>query len=648
MARKTQFSFLMTETSWSYRFVLWFFIIVKKVFFRDVIIRGSHKIPKNGSIIFVAAPHCNQFVDPIILISSSTRSIGFLMAAVSLKRKIVGFFGRMLDSIPVDRAQDYAKKCSGNISLSSINENNLTLIGEGTFFLSEIASQKQKFSNQAAIMISYQKENFCAPIDIILNDTEIILKKPFDQKINIALKSEKFSFSVVPLIDQSSLYTSVFERLSKNNCIGIFPEGGSHDRAEMLPLKAGVSVMTLGYLSLYPEADLKIIPCGLNYFNAHKFRSRAVIEFGDPLDVPSDLVADFKLGDEKKRLAIEKHLKSLADALKTVTVNVPDLETLQIIQAARRLYRPEETHKKPDLQIELNRRFVKGYIKYRDDPRIIQLRKSIADYNNLLLAFGIKDHQVKNTQIDAITLILQLSFHLSVLIVFGLISLPGFVVNSPALYLIGRISKRKAAAAKKASSVKIHGKDVISTWKLLVALVLLPLLYGFYSIIIIWFSSALKSETIINLTVTFILIFNTLVIVSYGTIRLSEMVYASYNSIKPLILTILNPERYMILRQVRSTLHEQINLVVDELGPTVVDDFDRNRIIKSPNYSNPGRYSPVLSYDFINAQDMNYSMSSLSVDFGSGRASPIFDTNMETIETMLNQCKELLKKRKLE
>lgn len=638
----------MAETSWSYRLVLWFFIIVKKLFFRDVIIRGSHKIPKKGSIIFVAAPHCNQFVDPIILISSSPRPIGFLMAAVSLKRKIVGFFGRMLNSIPVDRAQDHSKKCSGTISLLSTDESNLKLVGERTFFLGEVSTHLNHFNGQAAIMISYCKEIFCAPVDKILNDTEIILKKPFDHKVNRILRSEKIPFSVVPLIDQSSLYASVFERLSKDSCIGIFPEGGSHDRAEMLPLKAGVSVMTLGYFSLYPDANLKIIPCGLNYFNAHKFRSRAVIEFGDPLDIPSDLVTDFKLGGEKKRMAIEKHLKSLADALNTVTVNVPDFETLQIIQAARRLYRSDETHKKPDLQIELNRRFVKGYKKYRDDPRIIQLRHSILEYNNLLLAFGIKDHQVKNTQIDTINLIFQLSFHLSVLIIFGLISLPGFIVNSPALYLIGRISKKKAMAAKKASNVKIDGKDVISTWKLLVALVLLPFVYGLYSMAIILMSPNLRSKTILNLSIAFILIFHILIFVSYATVRLSEMVYDSYNSIKPLILTILDPERYLILRQVRSTLHEQINLVVDELGPSVVDDFDRNRIIKSPKDSISDRSSPLSSNDSINTHESNYSMSNLSMDLASGRASPIFDTNMETIEIMLNQCKELLKKRKLE
>ncbi len=35
----------------------------------------------------------------------------------------------------------------------------------------------------------------------------------------------------------------VFDHLLDDGCIGIFPEGGSHD---LLPLKAGVAVMALG------------------------------------------------------------------------------------------------------------------------------------------------------------------------------------------------------------------------------------------------------------------------------------------------------------------------------------------------------------------------------------------------------------------
>lgn len=44
-------------------------------------------------------------------------------------------------------------------------------------------------------------------------------------------------FKCLPHIDQSQVYDAVFKTLNAGNCIGIFPEGGSHDRTEILPLK---------------------------------------------------------------------------------------------------------------------------------------------------------------------------------------------------------------------------------------------------------------------------------------------------------------------------------------------------------------------------------------------------------------------------
>lgn len=44
-------------------------------------------------------------------------------------------------------------------------------------------------------------------------------------------------YKVAPKIDQTKVYDAVFQRLSEGECVGIFPEGGSHDRTELLPLK---------------------------------------------------------------------------------------------------------------------------------------------------------------------------------------------------------------------------------------------------------------------------------------------------------------------------------------------------------------------------------------------------------------------------
>lgn len=77
-----------------------------------------------------------------------------------------------------------------------------------------------------------------------------------------------------------------------------------------------------------PNCGLKIVPVGMNYFNAHKFRSRAVIEFGTPLEVPPDLVEHYKNGD--RRYAIGHMLDTVYNTLVSVTVTSPDYDTLMV------------------------------------------------------------------------------------------------------------------------------------------------------------------------------------------------------------------------------------------------------------------------------------------------------------------------------
>lgn len=107
-------------------------------------------------------------------------------------------------------------------------------------------------------------------------------------------------------------------------------KGGSHDRTDLLPLKAGVAIMALGAMANDPSVKVKIVPVGLSYFHAHRFRSRAVVEFGSAMDVPPELVSMFKEGGSKKREASGKLLDLIYEGLKTVTLRAPDYETLMV------------------------------------------------------------------------------------------------------------------------------------------------------------------------------------------------------------------------------------------------------------------------------------------------------------------------------
>lgn len=45
---------------WLYDFVLWLMSVLVDLFFREVHPRGAWKVPRQGPIILVAAPHANQ------------------------------------------------------------------------------------------------------------------------------------------------------------------------------------------------------------------------------------------------------------------------------------------------------------------------------------------------------------------------------------------------------------------------------------------------------------------------------------------------------------------------------------------------------------------------------------------------------------
>lgn len=89
---------------------------------------------------------------------------------------------------------------------------------------------------------------------------------------------------------------------------------------------AGIAIMALGALA--QGTPVTIVPVGMNYFSAHKFRSRAVIEFGDAVNVSAATIHDFQSG--KKREAIGAVMTDISEALAAVTVSAPDFETLNV------------------------------------------------------------------------------------------------------------------------------------------------------------------------------------------------------------------------------------------------------------------------------------------------------------------------------
>lgn len=120
----------------------------------------------------------------------------------------------------------------------------------------------------------------------------------------------------------------MFDALHNNQCIGIFPEGGSHDQTKLLPLKPGVSIMALGSMLKFPNLKVNVIGCGLKYFKPHKFWSKAIIEFSEPYEIPQELVDLYKVD---KKEACGQLLKWIERKMMEVTLHADNYSELKSI-----------------------------------------------------------------------------------------------------------------------------------------------------------------------------------------------------------------------------------------------------------------------------------------------------------------------------
>ncbi|KAI9595875.1 hypothetical protein BDF19DRAFT_440379 [Syncephalis fuscata] len=548
-------------------FISWILGLIVTIFFREIRTRGSHKIPLTGPVIFVVAPHANQFLDPIMVMRSVPRRVGFLCAQKTMDRKYIGKLATAMQAIPVSRAQDMARKGSGRIQLPDRYGEPTRITGVGTKFTSQL---------QVGWTVALPQNRGSATVVEIISDTELRVNKEFKELAALeSLTSPNGTpYKFMPHVDQSEVYRRVHEQLTGGGCIGIFPEGGSHDRAEMLPLKAGVTIMALGAMAAYPGLDVKIVPVGLNYFHPDRFRSRAVVEFGNVITVDPSLVERFKEGGERKREACARLLDTIYTSLKTVTVNCPDYETLMVVQAARRLYQPPVKRRLRDTArvLRLQRRLVEGYLEMKDHPAVIAVRERILEYNKLLSYYGLRDHQLW-------------AWRLITIVLMTIVVLPGLLINLPWLLLASIISKHKAKEALAASTVKIKGRDVLATWKVMVALGLVPISYLFYAGYI--FVKAIRWGWPLDWQLGApILALWALPIISYLSVLFGERGLDIYRSLRPLTLALLpiGREQLRQLPIMREELSRDITALVNELGPQVFPEFDVERAF-DPNSS---------------------------------------------------------------
>jgi glycerol-3-phosphate O-acyltransferase/dihydroxyacetone phosphate acyltransferase len=209
-------------------------------------------------------------------------------------------------------------------------------------------------------------------------------------------------------------------------------------------------------------------------------------------------------------------------------------------------------------------------------------------YNRKLRALGLRDHQVQYAKMHPIVAFGTFIYRLAKLIFLSALVIPGTMLFSLVFISTKFISIMKAKEALAASNVKVQARDVMATWKLLVAMVAAPVAYTWYIIIgLYWYrynncNGYLPEGIHKRYLIIAQLIFY--VTVTYGALRFGEVAMDILKSLGPLWKA-MNPfsnSELAKLQERREHLAQRVNAIINELGPEMYADFYSKRIIQDP------------------------------------------------------------------
>lgn len=562
------------------------------IFFSSVEIVGLENLPKEGPVI-ITGNHNNQFVDGLMLLTNCPREISFMIAQKSWDRPLVGFLARAFHCIPVARPQDMAYKGQGTITLE---EGSAKVRGSGTQFGSEVTAGSQ-----------VEVKGVSKPLKVkeVQNATELTVESPATSSTTGA------SFKVHPKVDQSGMYKQVYRSLCTGQCMGIFPEGGSHDRTDLLPLKAGVAVIALEAHSLH-HLNVPIVPVGLNYFRGHQFGGRVVMEFGAPIMISEEIHAAY---ETNRREATEELLHLVAAAMRSVIIPTEDYKTLQQIFMVRRLWVKEGLKLSPSKAMDLNRRFAVGVhrilrlaerasgsgtvltneldqtdqagetqepLKEEELLEFQEMRKELEEYMQTLKKLGIRDHQVPQLVWWTVGDLIGRFLYLLVTLALGVI--PNVMFNLPIMIVASRFAVKEQQKSLKSSSVKLAARDVVMSYKVIYVLTCIPVLYVFYGSLLWLFTDWSHTSRVLVLLVVPLFAF-------FG-MKASEQGVRAYQDIMPLFRRLVNDEKRKeqdALPAQRARLQRQLHKLVNTLGPRLGDLYYDDKVEWTKHMTTFGR-----------------------------------------------------------
>ena len=264
--------------------------------------------------------------------------------------------------------------------------------------------------------------------------------------------------------------------LARGGTIGICPEGVSHDEPGLRPIKTGAARISLAAVATGEVSNLKIVPAGLYYTSKTSFRSDALLYFGTPIDVER---VTLEPDGTPPREAVRQLSSRIEQALREVILDAKHEEELQTTARAERIFSSatanDDSEDSLRDELRLQQRFIKAYpiLQTHQPERLRKLEIRMMRFEEELNQAGVDPDELSppSSTMRVFASIVQRSILFLLMLAPALI---GAIAHYPAYKLGGFLATR----------ISRDSDDVISTVKIISAMLLFPLTWIVIAVIV--------------------------------------------------------------------------------------------------------------------------------------------------------------------
>ncbi len=253
-------------------------------------------------------------------------------------------------------------------------------------------------------------------------------------------------------------FAAAHAELARRGVIALFPEGASHDEPSLLPMKTGAARIVLEAEARCGGLGTLIVPVGLIFDRKTRFRSRALLQIGKPLD-PAPEISLFATNGKR---AVRALTDRIGRSLQEVTLNYASWEEARLLERVADLFALKERNLRQTAglagKVSIRKAFIEGYqeIKANEPDSLAKVYDIVKRYDRLLRFFSLRDAQVASSY-PASLVIRYIGRTLRLFILRLPLTIAGIILNWVPYRLTAHVIRRANPELNESATYKMFG-----------------------------------------------------------------------------------------------------------------------------------------------------------------------------------------------